>query len=418
MAFLYGAGLLAAACSDSTSSTPTSPADGGAPDSTSPGPDAAKESATTDAGATDASVSSEAAADSTPAEGAPAEAGSADTASPAIDSGTDSAVDAGMDSGTASLAALPGYTVSVFATGGTAYKGPDSLDLDGNHLWVGYQMGVKSKNGTDSGAPYNSTIVEYNLDGTLAGKSFDISGHADGVRVDPATHVVWATSNEDGNPVMMSFDPATNTSKTYTLPPMPHGGGIDDLAFIGGKLIVALSAPTGDDAGAYTQPALAQVTVTGNAISLTPLLMGNANSGDITVDSGAVAPLSLSDPDSMTVDDKGQLVLVSQADNLLVFIKNPGGTDAGAQSVSKLLVGTQLDDTVWAKSATGYLLVADAIANTIYTIKSNFTPGTVYTETPDDSTIPGIVGTVDLATGFVRPVILGFKKPTGMIFVP
>ncbi len=415
---LFGMGLLAGACSDSSSSSP-GPADSGTSDSTTSGGDAAKEGGRSDAGASEADGGSpgDGAIEASGPEAGPSDAGRAETG--ATDSGGAGDVAAGVDAGTSSLTAIGGYQLGVFATGGSAYKGPDSLELDGAHVWVGYQMGVQSKDGTDAGPPYDSSIVEYNLDGTLAGKSFEISGHADGVRVDPATHLVWATSNEDGNPVVVSYDPGTGASKTYALPPMPHGGGLDDMAFIDGKMIVALSAPSPDDAGVYSAPALAQVTVNGSALAFTPILAGNANAGDITVDSGAVAPLQLTDPDSLSIDDKGQLVLVSQGDSELVFIKNPGGTDAGAQSVAKLNVGTQLDDTVWAKTATGTLLVADATANTIYAIRSNFTPGTVYTETPDDSTpIPGIVATVDLATGVLRPVVLGFKKPTGLLFVP
>jgi hypothetical protein len=170
--------------------------------------------------------------------------------------------------------------------------------------------------------------------------------------------------------------------------------------------------------------------------------------------------LSLSDPDSMSIDDQGNLVLVDQADSQILIIKNPGGVggsagdsgadtgvdaafdggvdaaldagvDAGldgggAQSVTVYPVATQLDDTVFATRATGMLLVADETANLIYAVHATFTPGTIYTETPNDSSIPGIVGTIDLrgqpqpapAYATVAPIILGLKKPTGLLFVP
>ncbi|HEY5146299.1 MAG TPA: hypothetical protein VII82_06015 [Polyangiaceae bacterium] len=109
------------------------------------------------------------------------------------------ATDGGDTSVASVLPALPGYTVSVWTTGG-AYTQPDSIELDGNYVWVGYQMGVIAKDRTDAGGPLNSKVVQYNLgDGSLTGKSFTIPGHCDGVRVDPSTHIVWATSNEDGN---------------------------------------------------------------------------------------------------------------------------------------------------------------------------------------------------------------------------
>jgi hypothetical protein len=371
--------------------------------------------------------------------------GSDAKADTSIDSGPDGSP---MDSATApGITPGSGYTVSVFATGGATYSHPDSLELDGTHIWVGYNMGVKAKDGTDAGAPYDSTVVEYNLDGSLAGKSFNIPGHCDGVRVDPATHIVWATSNEDGNPIVMSYDPATGTTTTYTFAAPPgHGGGFDDLAFINGQLIVADSNPSPDDAGIFSVPALSAIHVSGSTISFTPVLMGDAIAHNPYSNSDSA--LNLSDPDSMSIDDKGNLVLVDQADSQILIIKNPGGgaggmidagldaaldsgVDAGldgggAQSVTVYPVGTQLDDTVFATKATGMLIVADETANTLYAIHATFTPGTVYTETPNDSSIPGIVGMIDLAGqpqpgpayATVVPIVLGMKKPTGLLFVP
>lgn len=121
-------------------------------------------------------------------------------------------------------------------------------------------------------------------------------------------------------------------------------------------------------------------------------------------------------PDSMTVDTNGELVLVNQAGSELVFLKNPGTPQ---QTVSRVPVGDQLDDTVWATSSQGRLLVSDGTTGNTYWITTpNFIPGTVYTEAPDDSGTVGFVGVVDLKTGFVTPVVIGFLKATGMLFVP
>ena len=48
----------------------------------------------------------------------------------------------------------------------------------------------------------------------------------------------------------------------------------------------------------------------------------------------------------------------------------------------------------------------------------NSNAGTVYTEAPDDSGVVGFLGTVDLTTGFVKPVMIGFGKATGLAYVP
>jgi hypothetical protein len=118
----------------------------------------------------------------------------------------------------------------------------------------------------------------------------------------------------------------------------------------------------------------------------------------------------------MTVDSSGQLVLVNQAGSQLVFLKNPGTPQ---QTVTSEPVGNQLDDTVWITSSQGRLLVADgASGNTYWITETHFGPGIVYTQAPDDSGVVGFVGVVDLSTGFITPVVIGFFKATGMLYVP
>jgi hypothetical protein len=63
----------------------------------------------------------------------------------------------------------------------------------------------------------------------------------------------------------------------------------------------------------------------------------------------------------------------------------------------------------------GHVFV-DSAANTIYTITADFKPGTVYTEAPSDSDVASFVGTINLQTGAVTPVAIGFKSPTGLLF--
>jgi hypothetical protein len=41
----------------------------------------------------------------------------------------------------------------------------------------------------------------------------------------------------------------------------------------------------------------------------------------------------------------------------------------------------------------------------------------VYTETPDDSSIASILGTINLTTGVVSPQVIGFPKATGILFL-
>jgi hypothetical protein len=143
--------------------------------------------------------------------------------------------------------------------------------------------------------------------------------------------------------------------------------------------------------------------------------MGNASAVDLTANNAKVT-LDEVDPDSLSVDNNGDLVQVNQAGNELVFLSNPGTPQ---QKVSRIPVGSQLDDTVWPSSSQGRLLVVDGGANNTYWVSvSHFSTAAIYTQTPDDSGVAGLVGVVNPSTGIVTPVVIGFTKPTGMIFVP
>jgi sugar lactone lactonase YvrE len=304
------------------------------------------------------------------------------------------------------LAAIPGYQVSLFARLPSGTTGPDSLVVDNGFVYIDYQN-TTAKDCTDNNT---STVVQYDMQGKQL-KTFTVPGHSDGMRADPSTHLLWVTSCEDGNPKFVTIDPTNGTITPYIFPPTPHGGGYDDLAFLNGMVFVAASNPNLNAAGVNVFPAIDKMTLSNGKVNLTPVLMGNATATDLFAN--AQVKLNEVDPDSMTVDASGDLVLVDQGGSELVFLKNPGTPQ---QTVSRIPVGDQLDDTVWAPSSPGRLLVSDGTSGNTYWI--NAYPGTVYTEAPDDSGVVGFVGVVSSATGFVIPVVIGFQKATGMIFVP
>jgi ABC-type molybdate transport system substrate-binding protein len=312
------------------------------------------------------------------------------------------------------VVAVPGYTVSVFTQQDSrlAVTAPDSIAVDGQNVFIDYQN-VTAKDCTDQSknpAP-SSTVVEYDMNGKILGH-WSVPGHSDGMRIDPATHLIWTTSCEDGNPKFTTIDPTSGTVTPYTLPPTPHGGGYDDLYFLNGSTFIAASNPNLDSSGANTNPAIDKISIANGKITLTPVLMGNATAADL-LNNNAPAGLTLTDPDSMSVDNKGQLVLVSQGDSDLIFVNAPGTPQ---QKVSRLAVGTQLDDTVW-PTGPGRLLVVDA-GGVTYWISGIFNSGDIYTQSPNDSGVDNFVATVAPATGFVTPIAIGFQKATGMVFVP
>ncbi len=302
----------------------------------------------------------------------------------------------GSQPGDFGLAALPGYQVSLFARQTSAFNSPDSLVVDNGFVYIDYQN-TTAKDCTDKNT---STVVQYDMHGKML-KTFTVPGHSDGMRADPSTHLLWVTSCEDGNPKFVTIDPSSGTITPYTFPPTPHGGGYDDLCFLNGLVFIAASNPSVNSAGVNPFPAIDKMTLSNGKVNLTPVLLGNATATDLIA--SAKTTLNEVDPDSMTVDLSGQLVLVNQAGSELVFLKNPGTPQ---QTVTRMPVGDQLDDTVWATSSQGRLLVTDGVIGNTYWI--NAFPGTVYTQAPDDSGTVGFVGVINMMTGFITPVVIGF----------
>jgi hypothetical protein len=296
------------------------------------------------------------------------------------------------------------YTVSVFATSVPhVYYQPDSIAVWNGFVFVGY-----GNNAKPDGSFGSSTIVEYAVDGAVLHK-MSIKGHNDGLKVDPRTNLLWALQNEDANPNLVIIDPRSWKSKKYTFAKPAHGGGYDDMAFIGGDVYISASNPSNNP---NTQQAIVKATLNGNIVDVTPVLLGDANATDIT--SGKPVQLNLQDPDSMISDPEGDLVLDSQADGELIFVHHPGFAD---QSVFRLSLTsgrkpTQIDDTVLANASQGVILVSDRDGETVYSITAPFfAPSEAY------SAGPTFVGRLDTHSGVLTPVVSGMVSPHGMTFI-
>ncbi len=301
--------------------------------------------------------------------------------------------------------ANPPYTASVFATSVQGvYTQPDSITLGQGSVFVGYGNNV-STTGADG---KSSTIVQYSMSGAVL-NTFSVKGHNDGLKWNPKTNLLWALQNEDGNPNLVIIDPKTAVQTIYTVPPPASGGGIDDVAFLGNNVYISASAPANNP---NLAPAIVQATLNGTSVTLTPVLLGNSNATDIK--SGKPVTLNLQDPDSMIVDPDGDLVLNSQSDAEIIVVHRPGFID---QSVFHLAitsggVATQIDDTVFATSSKGVILVSDRNGETVYAIQAPFFPPSgAY------SAAPTFVGRLDMNTGKLTPVVTGMVSPHGMAFI-
>ena len=309
--------------------------------------------------------------------------------------------------------AQPPYALSVFAksaAGPKGYSQPDSIVQWKNSIIVGFQNHV-AKDGTDG---KSSTIVQYSLEGKVE-RTFTVPGHNDGLRI-VGEDKLWSLQNEDANPNLVVIDLESGKQKLYTFAPTVHGGGYDDMVVENGEVYITASNPTVNGAGLNVFPALVRATLHGGMVDVESVLKGNDNAVDIST--GQTVPLNLTDPDSLTADPHGNIVLDDQADSVLVFIAHPGTANqkVGMINITTGGAALTLDDTAFAPTDNTFLLFSDVAGDTIYRLDRpvfGFEPGTAYSAS--DTT--GIIGVLDLDHGVVTPIATGFGSTRGMTFV-
>ena len=302
------------------------------------------------------------------------------------------------------------YRLSVFASAPNGLSGPDSIAVLRDHVFVGYGDG----NAPDGSDGKSTQIVEYSMQGAIE-HIYTVKGHNDGLKIDPSTHLLWALQNEDAAANLVIINPKTHQKTLYGFGPTLHGGGYDDLVFRDCKVFISASNPANNP---NKGPAIVRATLDGNSVDIEPVLAGDAEAIDIPTDTAV--KLNLQDPDSMTLDPQGNIVLDSQADQELIFVSNP---DSSNQRVLHLPLShetasgrmpVEVDDTAFVTSTEGFVLFADKSLNKVFALKKKaFVPGTAYTAADGGP----FVGTIDLTSGVITPIVTGLKGPGGLVFV-
>jgi len=319
--------------------------------------------------------------------------------------------DLALAQGTSAPVAVSPYTLTTFASAPSGLSAPDSIAVVGHHVFVGYGDG-HAPDGSDG---LNSQVVEYDVDGTVV-HIYTVPGHSDGLKVDPVTHRIWALQNEDASPNLVIIDPRTrHQSQPYSFSATPHGGGYDDIVFRGCQVYISASNPANNP---NSEPAIVTARLENGVVQVEPLLMGNASAIDIP--SGTTVTLNLQDPDSMTLDPLGNIVLDSQGDQELIYITHPGRPDQQALRLplsfpsAGASMPVETDDTAFVTSSQGFILFADKKLNAVFKLsRPGFVPGSAYTAADGGP----FVGTLDTTTGVITPIVTGLQNPGGLVFV-
>jgi hypothetical protein len=353
-----------------------------------------------------------------------------------------------------------GFTITTFApvpVSTPVTVGADDITRLDGHDFVGFNNSVP-KTGPAATGPQNSTVVQYNDDGTIA-NTFSVRGRVDGLGADAANHRVIVTTNEDGNSTIHTLQPSAVTPVVdYTYSPNPSasadtthdntlqtGGGTDAVQVINGKIYLAASNPNDLTAAANPNPkatATFQVTLSQsagvNTATLTPTFADDATA---SVGGGAsgTTTLALTDPDSNAAVPffaslyGGDYVLDSQADQQLIFVNGiDSASSFGPSNLTQLplthddpskpasTLGAGVDDIRWSEGDSGSLIVVDGKSNIVYKITGPFSAFQAFAalDTLGANANTTEVDALDSATGKLKPFATGFGTAKGLLWVP
>jgi hypothetical protein len=300
------------------------------------------------------------------------------------------------------------FNVQTFATGGAlGTTSPDSVEVGLGSVWISYQNGADS-----TGLFGSSTVVRYSLSGTVQ-NTWSIAGNVDGLRLDPSGQA-WALQNNDGNSTLTVINPTTLGTTLYaygnTYTNVPNRG-FDDAQFLNGTTYLSETNPASN-----TDPIVLKLT-TGLSSPLQVAGILNSQFTGTNLVTHVVTTDTITDSDSLIKTPNGDLALTGEGDQQIVFIHNPGQSNQSESFINLLGTNGQTitgfpDDTAFVTSKSGYFIMADVGANTVYKIYANgLTVGSVFVDVGDE------FGSLDLTTGIVTPIFTGVS-PHGLEFVP
>jgi hypothetical protein len=318
---------------------------------------------------------------------------------------------------------------------------PDDITVLGHHLFNGFQNGVGPQGEASTDGNTDSTIVEYTATGHEV-QQWDIKGKCDGLTADTSAHVLIATVNEDAHSSIYTIAPGALPGEQVVHyrynEPLPHSGGTDAISIYRNQVLISASAPgtTGKPAPQPTYPAVYSLTFNSGSRVATvhPLFYDEAaaqvaNTGS---SSGQNVKLALTDPDSNEIVPAGaprfagDFMLTSQGDEEQIFMQPSPG-----HHLSVLKLTHSVDDTAWARSASGKLYGDNTSQDEVEVVTGSFPLGSIWAAvTPCDENgapatcptkgyPPNYIGTLNPWTGLLTRVSLAGPsfQPQGLVFV-
>ena len=304
---------------------------------------------------------------------------------------------------------------STFAIAPSGSSAPDSITKGGGSIWVEYGNGADS-----TGKSGSSTIVQYDRHGMIE-NTYTLSGLADGLKYDPRTGDVWALMNNDGNSHLVLIDPATKqvSAPLNYAPPYVYGTnssrGYDDAVFDGKRVFVSYTNPA--NPGDPVVQELTNGTAPFGTLHTTDILrLGDTGTNLVTGQHNQ--PLPMTDPDSLKLLPNGSLVLTSEADGALIFIKDPGTTNQ-SESFVKLPAGMTPDDAIMPTASSGTFYISNQGGNDVVAAKvSGLNPHDLYVDVRGTTAAENALVQLDPRTGQVTTLVSGLNSPHGLLFVP
>jgi|GEM_PF-749563 len=314
---------------------------------------------------------------------------------------------------------VPGLNQHIIPGASDVVSAPDDITVAGNNVYIGWGDNVAS----DGGDGGQSVVAQYSLSGQLE-NYYTVTGHVEGLAMG-SNGMLYTDENEDGNSALTVINTATGSEARYGYPnPSVHGGGFDGLQYINGNLYASGSNPdNGGDSPTQvnSHPVIYQVSVDPNSYPQTATAMGILWGNDPATNkaTGAAMTLNVFDPDSLNQTPSGDLLLSNESGASLTDVANPGSMNQKVTSLSLFAPNgnpVNTDDTSFATSTNGTLLVSDVKNNIVYAItaKNGFTLDQAFSSDKTNKTLDML----NFSTGLETPVISGFGGPAGIGFIP